>query len=168
MQTSAVWIALVILGLMIPLGFVTANNTTYSSLIGDNEQIILEGRLTSSMGFTGKTADGAKRFHKGIDIAAPLGTPIYAPTNGVVSVRTSAGYGTVLTLMSGDIKTIFAHLNSVEVTEGQMVKRGDLIARVGASGAARKAHAHIETFVAGERRNPVQVWQLSQSKVQGK
>ena len=88
---------------------------------------------------------------------------MFSPVNGIlVSAGERGRYGKVVEVKSRDgITTKFAHLGEFRVREGQKVQRGDLIARVGMSGAAQKPHVHIETFVNGERRDPTRVWQLS-------
>ncbi len=110
--------------------------------------------LTSPFGnrvspFT-RTAD----FHKGLDLSAPVGTPIYATADGVV---TFAGrypishsvnwwrFGNVVTIKHADrFITIYAHCDAVRVKAGQTVKQGEVVATVGNTGWSTNAHLHYE------------------------
>lgn len=143
----------------------TADVTNYRVLSGTAE--VLTGRLTSTMGHTARTPDGTVRFHRGIDMAAPEGTPIYAPANALVSaVYEKPMYGKVVEITTeGETVTRFAHLLEFNVEPGQQVKAGEMIARVGSSGIAEKPHVHIETYVNNQRQNPMEVWRLSEQRL---
>ncbi len=140
-----------------------------SNLIGEDMQLIMSGRLTASYG---KSPDpfkkGHSRDHKGVDLGAPLGTPIYSPTDGVVLAatdlyRNKPKYGKVVVIKtSGKTKTLFAHLDSYKVKKGDKISAGTLLATVGQSGVSTGPHLHIETFVNGKRVNPLDVWQLAE------
>jgi len=87
------------------------------------------------------------RQHAGIDISAPMGTPIYAARDGIVSYSGHRfhGYGNVVMLDHGDgFMTVYAHNVANLVREGDAVVRGQMIARVGATGNATGAHCHFE------------------------
>ncbi|PHS28772.1 MAG: hypothetical protein COA84_00880 [Robiginitomaculum sp.] len=111
---------------------------------------------------------GKAKKHNGIDIAAPQGTPIYAPSNGVIVAATDIydgkpAYGKVLVFQSSSkTQTLFAHLDSYEVQQGQRVQKGMRIAAVGNTGKSTGPHVHIETFKAGERVDPLNVWPVQQ------
>jgi murein DD-endopeptidase MepM/ murein hydrolase activator NlpD len=94
--------------------------------------------------------------HNGIDIAAPLGEPIYAALGGkVVFVGTQRGYGNVIVLEHADyIMTVYAHNERNLVRLGEKVKRGQPIATVGQSGNASGPHLHFEYRVKGKAVNP--------------
>jgi murein DD-endopeptidase MepM/ murein hydrolase activator NlpD len=96
------------------------------------------------------------RPHDGIDVSAPMGTPILAPANGrVIDVRTIAGYGKTVTVDHGfGVHTFFAHCSKTLVHVGQMVKRGERIAEVGSTGIATGPHLHYEVLVNGRPVNP--------------
>ena len=97
------------------------------------------------------------RFHTGIDISAPSGTPIKAARGGVV-VRSGwrRGYGRVLLVDHGDgMFTRYAHCLKILVKVGQTVSRGQKIALVGRSGRATGNHLHFEVITGGKHRNPV-------------
>ncbi len=97
---------------------------------------------------------GAVRYHKGIDLAAVTGTPIYAPADGTVSFcGWSGGWGLNLVVKHSDsISTRYAHCSAIEVAVGQSVQRGDLIARIGTTGRSVGPHLHYEVL-----RNGVQI-----------
>jgi murein DD-endopeptidase MepM/ murein hydrolase activator NlpD len=100
---------------------------------------------------------GANSFHEGVDLLAPRGTPVIAPADGVVTfASTRSGYGLVVAIDHGNgITTLFAHLGSVKVLNGQSVKRGQTIATVGTSGRATAPHAHYEVHTGGKAVDPV-------------
>ena len=89
------------------------------------------------------------RAHEGIDVHAPMGTPIEAPGGGrVTSAGWSAGYGNVVTIDHGyGIETKFAHASKLLVRRGQRVERGQRIALVGNTGLATGPHLHYEVHV---------------------
>jgi septal ring factor EnvC (AmiA/AmiB activator) len=97
------------------------------------------------------------RAHEGIDIAAPMGTPIEAAAGAlVVDVGTQAGYGLLVTLDHGyGLVTRYAHLSKSLVRPGQRVKRGDVIAEVGKSGIVTAPHLHYEVIVNGQQQDPL-------------
>jgi hypothetical protein len=97
------------------------------------------------------------RAHEGIDIAAPMGTPVLAAAEGlVVDVGSERGYGNILTLDHGyGLVTRYAHLSKFLVHTGQRVKRGDEIALVGNTGIATAPHLHYEVLVKGHFQDPL-------------
>lgn len=98
------------------------------------------------------------RPHKGIDIAAPVGEPILAPAKGKVSYAgfKSGGYGNVVEIDHGfGYVTRFAHTSRVLVRSGQEVKRGEVIAEVGATGLVSGPHLHYEVEVNGRAADPL-------------
>lgn len=102
--------------------------------------------------FTGK-----RDFHRGLDIAAPRGTVIKAPADGVVTkVRRLQGYGKSITISHGNgIRTFYCHLHNYNVKVGHRVKRGDVIGYVGSTGRSTGPHLHYEVYVAGKHVNPL-------------
>lgn len=97
------------------------------------------------------------RPHEGIDVTAPMGTPIMAPANGVVTKSGwENGYGNMVELDHGyGIVTRYAHASRLNVRRGQRVTRGDVIAFVGRSGLAVGPHLHYEVHVNGRPVNPM-------------
>lgn len=96
------------------------------------------------------------RRHEGIDIAAPLGTPIVAPASGlVIDVNTEDGYGKYVSIDHGyGVITRYAHCSKVLVRIGQRVRRGDQIALVGNTGLSTSPHLHYEIEVNGKTVDP--------------
>lgn len=87
------------------------------------------------------------RKHEGIDVSAGVGTPIYAADNGkVIYARfNNGGYGYMVQIDHGNgLKTYYAHCNELLVSEGDIVAKGDLIAKVGNTGRSTGAHLHFE------------------------
>ena len=97
------------------------------------------------------------RPHEGIDVSAPMGSPIEAPAAGVVTdARWEAGYGNKIVIDHGfGIVTKFAHASKLLVHAGQRVSRGQRIALVGNSGLATGPHLHYEVIVKGRPVNPL-------------
>jgi murein DD-endopeptidase MepM/ murein hydrolase activator NlpD len=97
------------------------------------------------------------RAHEGLDVSAPMGTPIEAPAKGtIVDAGWEAGYGNTVTIDHGfGIVTKFAHASRILVTKGQRVDRGDRIALVGNTGLSTGPHLHYEVHVNGRPVNPM-------------
>ncbi len=99
-------------------------------------------------------------FHAGIDLAAALGTPIYAPADGVVAfagrypLRRSVSwwrYGNLVALRNGDrFIALFGHCDEIKVKSGQRVRQGDVIATVGNTGWSTNPHLHYEVRRLGD------------------
>jgi murein DD-endopeptidase MepM/ murein hydrolase activator NlpD len=100
---------------------------------------------------------GVARPHEGVDVTAPVGTPIEAPAAGkVVGAGWEAGYGNVVTIDHGyGIETKFAHASKLLVRRGEQVERGEQIALVGSTGLATGPHLHYEVHVNGRPVDPL-------------
>ena len=98
-----------------------------------------------------------RKFHKGMDFTASIGTPIYASGNGTVTRSgRSATFGRVVYIEHGyGYKTIYAHMSKIKAKRGQKVKRGDLIGYVGNTGRSVSAHLHYEIHKNGRALNPI-------------
>lgn len=114
-------------------------------------------RMSSGYGIRVHPITNDKRAHKGIDYAAPTGTPIRTVGDGVVEFAgTQRGYGNVIEIKHRDGKsTLFAHLSRMDVTKGQRVEQGDIIGAVGSTGFSTGPHLHFEFRVDGEHRDPL-------------
>lgn len=108
------------------------------------------GVLTSGFGARWGT------IHKGIDWGVPVGTACRASRAGtVVSAGWSGGYGYCVVIDHGDgVRTRYAHLSSIQVSNGQYVKQGDVIALTGNTGDSTGPHIHFEIIVNGTAVNP--------------
>jgi len=101
---------------------------------------------------------GTPKMHKGLDFAAPQGTPIYATANGTVAVAgfTDGGYGNHVEINHGyGYETIYGHMVKVKVHSGEHVTRGEVIGWVGSTGKSTGPHCHYEIHVNGEAVDPV-------------
>jgi murein DD-endopeptidase MepM/ murein hydrolase activator NlpD len=101
-----------------------------------------------------KPLAGVNEFHRGTDVAASCGSPVFAATGGiVVEARANGTYGNWILLEHGEgIQTGYAHIQNggIEVTVGETVNAGEEIARVGSTGAATGCHLHFETRIDGK------------------
>ncbi|OUO92607.1 peptidoglycan DD-metalloendopeptidase family protein [Cloacibacillus sp. An23] len=115
------------------------------------------GRITSNFGWR-KSPFGKRRvFHSGLDIAAPRGTQIKAPANGVV-VHSGwmGGYGRTIVLShSNGMTTLYGHCHKLLVKRGAKISRGQTIALVGSTGRSTGNHVHFEVRVGGKPQNPL-------------
>jgi murein DD-endopeptidase MepM/ murein hydrolase activator NlpD len=110
----------------------------------------VEGELTDSFGYRGNPfGGGGSEFHPGQDIAAPRGTPVFAPADGcVVEAGWKNGYGqTVVVDHGNNLVTRYGHLSKIEVAVGQELKRGDELGQVGSTGRSTGPHLHYEVRV---------------------
>ncbi|WP_052356551.1 peptidoglycan DD-metalloendopeptidase family protein [[Clostridium] dakarense] len=100
---------------------------------------------------------GEVKFHRGIDIPAPQNTDILSSDDGIVIFSGSQnGYGNVVKIKHFDgKKTVYAHNTSNVVKEGDIVKKGQVIAKVGTTGNSTGNHVHFETIVNDENINPI-------------
>jgi murein DD-endopeptidase MepM/ murein hydrolase activator NlpD len=109
----------------------------------------VRGWFTSRFGYRLDPFSGKPIMHAGLDIAAPPGTPVYAPADGVVSfVGYEVGYGRLVTIDHGyGVKTRYGHNSQVFVELGQKIKRWDVITAVGSTGRSSGPHLHYEVRV---------------------
>ena len=112
--------------------------------------VMIVGRVTS--GFGGRWGT----VHEGLDIAAPIGTPIHAPLAGtVISSGPAAGFGMWVRLRHADgTITVYGHVNRSFVTVGESVQAGDVIAEVGNRGHSTGPHLHIGVMIDGAYVDP--------------
>jgi murein DD-endopeptidase MepM/ murein hydrolase activator NlpD len=115
-------------------------------------------RISSGFGMRKHPILGYSKMHKGIDFAAPNGTPIYAAGNGtIVKIGRNGSYGNYIQIKHANgYATAYAHLSKFAkgLKNGSKVKQGDVIAYVGATGRATGPHLHYEVLVAGKQVNP--------------
>lgn len=119
----------------------------------------INGALRSTFGPRVDPINGKHRFHKGIDLAAPRGTPIGAAAEGqVVFAGRNGGYGNMVILKHADGRvTRYGHAERLYVTRGDVVKAGQTIAAVGSTGHSTGPHLHFEVFERGTPVNPLRV-----------
>ena len=101
---------------------------------------------------------GYNKLHKGVDFAAPTGTPIYAAGDGVVvEKRRKGGYGNYIRVKHNDTyQTAYAHISKYPkgMKNGKKVKQGQVIAYVGNTGRSTGPHLHYEVLKNGKQINP--------------
>ena len=114
------------------------------------------GWVSSGFGYRKSPFTGLREFHKGIDIATRLGTPVIAPADGIVTyVGRKGGFGKIIIINHGyGIVTRYAHLLKTFKKSRQKVKRGEKIAAVGNTGRSTGSHLHYEIRVDGVAVNP--------------
>ncbi len=124
------------------------------------------GVISSGFGWRIHPVTGERKLHKGVDFAAPTGTPIFAAADGVVTDAgwTDGGYGNIVELRHDDGSvTLYAHANSVYVSKGQTVRKGTAIAEVGTTGRSTGPHLHFEVQPDGKNAvDPMDYLQLRQ------
>ena len=116
----------------------------------------VSGIITSRFGYRVSPGGIGSTNHKGLDIAAGCGTPIYAAAAGTVEFAGNKGsFGKLVIINHGNgVKTYYAHCNSLKVSTGQKVEAGTNISTVGKSGTATGYHLHFEVRVNGVSKNP--------------
>ena len=116
----------------------------------------VSGTITSRFGYRVSPGGIGSTNHKGLDIAAGCGTPIYAAAGGTVEFAgTNKSLGKYVIINHGSgVKTYYAHCNSLKVSTGQTIEAGTNIATVGKTGTATGYHLHFEIRVNGTSVNP--------------
>lgn len=116
----------------------------------------VDGWITSGFGMRISPFTGDRTMHYGLDIAAPLGTPILAPADGVVVfVGAKEGFGNFIMIAHGyGVVSRYGHNHQNLVQPGQKIARGEQIATVGSSGRTTGPHLHYEVVVNGRTENP--------------
>lgn len=116
-----------------------------------------KGWLSSPYGWRIHPIRKKRSFHSGIDLAAPKGTAIYCVAPGrVIYTGTRGGYGKlVIVSHANGLSTRYAHCSQILVKNGQYVKEGQLVGKVGATGVATGPHLHFEVRKNGKTQNPL-------------
>ena len=114
------------------------------------------GTLTSGYGYRDSPTGGVEHCHWGVDIAAPAGTPIAAMFFGTVTAAgESASFGNYVRLTHGDgVEVLYAHCSRLLVSAGTVVRPGETVALVGATGAATGNHLHVQVSCDGTVYHP--------------
>ncbi|MFH2141491.1 MAG: M23 family metallopeptidase [Bacteroidota bacterium] len=115
-------------------------------------------RIASGFGFRMHPIYKTSKFHYGIDFTANVGTDIYTTGDGIVekAAFSQRGYGNEVIVDHGfGYKTLYAHLNSISVREGQKIKRGEVIGKVGNTGLSSAPHLHYEVHYKNTPIDPI-------------
>lgn len=125
--------------------------------IGEAGLPLPRGSYWISSEFGWRVLGGSRDFHKGIDLAAAMGTPVYAIKDGVCTVSGhDASYGNCVSIDHGDgLMTRYAHMSVVAVTDGQSVTAGEIIGYVGSTGNSTGPHLHFEVRQNGTPIDPL-------------
>lgn len=108
------------------------------------------GYISSEYGWRVHPISKQRKFHNGIDIAGNNGLEVMAANSGVVAYAGwRGGYGNTVMISHGSVTTLYAHLSSISVSAGQVVKRGQVIGRVGSTGNSTGPHLHFEVHPNG-------------------
>jgi murein DD-endopeptidase MepM/ murein hydrolase activator NlpD len=121
-----------------------------------NDDII---RFGTDYGYRRNPVTGYTHFHKGVDHTASFGTPVYAAGDGVIEFADyrSNGYGKYVIIDHGvdGLSSLYAHLQTIQVREGEHVVRGQQIGTVGSTGLSLGPHLHYEVHVNGQHISPI-------------
>lgn len=120
-------------------------------------------RISSKFGNRKHPIRGKIAFHKGVDYAAKLGTPIHATAEGVIEyIGNNGGYGKYIRIKhTNEYSTCYAHISRFNnnLKLGSKVKQGQVIAYVGSTGAATGPHLHYEVIYKGKHIDPLTLTQ---------
>jgi len=130
-------------------------NTVYHGTLGGLWPV-RGARITSGFGYRVHPVTGVRRLHTGVDLAAPMGTPIVSTGGGeVIYAGWRGGYGNAVIIDHGKGRaTLYGHMSAVLVHAGQVVARGQQIGRVGSTGMSTGPHCHYELRINGKPVSP--------------
>ena len=119
----------------------------------------IQGRLTSPFGYRSDPFTGARSFHTGVDLAAPIGTPVKATLDGRIAEtgfnRIFGNY--VIITHDRGYQSLYGHLSAVSVKRGQYVTQGAIVGAVGNTGYSTGPHLHLSIYKNGSLINPFSV-----------
>ncbi len=129
-------------------------------------------RISSNFGIRKHPISGFNKLHKGVDFAAPTGTPIYSGGNGIVEyVGRNGGYGKYIRIRHNNgYKTAYAHLSNYKkgISKGVRVNQGEVIGYVGSTGNSTGPHLHYEIIYQNKHINPLKLKLPSGKILEGK
>ena len=150
-----------------PLTYYLFNNSDYSEYFDEKGKGMTKSlmktpingsKLSSGFGMRKHPISGYDKLHKGVDFAAPSGTPIFAAGNGVIEfIGNNGGYGKYIRIRhDSTYKTAYAHMKNFKkgLYKGARVKQGDVIGYVGSTGKSTGPHLHYEIIKSGNQINP--------------
>ena len=125
--------------------------------------------ISSYYGYRKNPNTGAEELHRGVDIAVPTGTVVYAAHDGtVMQAAYDSYYGNYVVITdSKGYTTKYAHMDSLTVSAGQSVKKGDTVGKSGNTGSSTGSHLHIECLYNGEYYNPLFYFEVGTQTIYG-
>ena len=125
--------------------------------------------ISSYYGYRKNPVTGENQFHRGIDIAVPEGTEVYAAQDGTVTTAEyNSEYGKYIVIEDANgFVTKYAHLSSMNVSAGQTVKHGAVIGKTGNTGSSTGSHLHLECLASGEYYNPLFYFENGDGSIYG-
>ena len=134
------------------------DNLADGAIAVPSDKPVKTAEFTSGYGVRSDPFRGGAARHQGIDLAAPMGTSIYATADGIVTEAgyNSGGYGNLIKVDHGrGIETRYGHLSALLVRPGDRIARGQLIGRMGSTGRSTGSHLHYEVRIDGRAVNPI-------------
>ena len=134
------------------------DNLADGAIAVPSDKPVKTAEFTSGYGTRTDPFRGGAARHQGIDLAAPIGTPIYATADGTVSEAgwNAGGYGNLIKVDHGrGIETRYGHLSRILVHAGDHITRGQMIGRMGSTGRSTGSHLHYEVRIDGRAVNPI-------------
>jgi murein DD-endopeptidase MepM/ murein hydrolase activator NlpD len=134
------------------------DNLADGAIAVPSDKPVKTAEFTSGYGTRTDPFRGGAARHQGIDLAAAIGTPIYATADGTISEAgyNSGGYGNLIKVDHGrGIETRYGHLSAILVSPGQRITRGQVIGRMGSTGRSTGSHLHYEVRIDGRAVNPI-------------
>ena len=124
--------------------------------------------VSSYYGYRKNPVTGNEEFHRGVDIAVPTGTTVYAAHDGTVTAAAyDSHYGNYVAIEVDGYTTKYAHMDSISVGAGQTVEKGTVIGTTGNTGSSTGSHLHIECLYDGEYYNPLFYFDVGEGTLYG-
>ena len=124
--------------------------------------------VSSYYGYRKNPSTGNEEFHRGVDIAVPTGTTVYAAHDGTVAAAAyDSHYGNYVVIEIDGYTTKYAHMDTLSVSAGQTVEKGAAIGTTGNTGSSTGSHLHIECLYGGEYYNPLFYFDVGEGTLYG-
>ena len=124
--------------------------------------------ISSYYGYRKNPNTGNEELHRGVDIAVPTGTTVYATHDGTVTTAAyDSYYGNYVVIEKDGYTTKYAHMDSLSVSAGQSITKGTVIGTTGNTGSSTGSHLHIECLYNGEYYNPLFYFDVGEGTLYG-
>ncbi len=124
--------------------------------------------VSSYYGYRKNPSTGNEELHRGVDIAVPTGTTVYAAHDGTVTAAAyDSHYGNYVAIEKDGYTTKYAHMDSLSVSTGQQITKGTVIGTTGNTGSSTGSHLHIECLYNGEYYNPLFYFDVGEGTLYG-